>query len=179
MVNLKELPIEQLAAILKMSQYEAVKHVQAWEKGEIPVVFKSPKREERKAEVIKKIVENLPCTLSIFHKRTGISKTNLKLYLNKLIDAEAITRECDMYFLCKEISPKLTIRNKFNQVLDKWYLLDEYKTPSFNDPCPRNSVVKLLSNGKKIDEGKRTRSEQEAIKRFNKAHPNQKPWELF
>ena len=130
--------------------YELIKEEEIRKNGIVPVKEISSKRELRKFETVKAIVENLPSTLQVLHKRTGLSKTNLKRYLVKLISVRAVRRELDMYFLeedVKSLNPNAP--PNVYRVWLMWQDLPEYRTPKVLELKKKGSAVKLVLKGHK------------------------------
>lgn len=137
--------------VLKKS-YEEIKEEEIRKSGKVPIKDKFPKREKTKYDTIKAIVENLPSTLQVLHKRTGYSKTTLKLYLEKLMShyVRAVRRELDMYFLedqYKSLNPNAP--PSLHLIWIDWQNLPEYRTPRVLEGNKKGSAVKLALKGHK------------------------------
>jgi len=160
LVKFDELPLEQLAAILHVSEYEAMK----FREHPIPV-FRYPNKEDKKRDTIFKIVEGLekPCTQAVLRRRTRLSQAVLSRFLKELVDnknnnikKEFDNRcEMDIYSLSRSTietdAPFNTLEEKQNTIWNMWVtLLDEYKINSYTDNNLNGKSVKLLFIGKTI-----------------------------
>lgn len=129
---------------------------------------KSNKLEKRKYETVKKIVENLPSTLQVLHKRTGLTKTTLKRYLEKLMSdyVRAVRRELDMYFLEDDISLNPHAPHPVAQVWYRWQDLPEYKTPKVSVKEEKGLALKLSLRGRESEASKALRkTTRKSVKR--------------
>jgi DNA-binding transcriptional ArsR family regulator len=193
LIKIHTLPLEQLAAILGSSEYEAMKYLQTCKDGIIPVAFTHPKKEETKAKTISKIVKNLPATQAVLSRRSGLSKSVVNRYLKKLVDHEIVKEEfdnrCEMiiYSINKKCIPTEapfdTLEEKQKTIWELWLeLLPEYQISSYKSNKLNGSAVKLLIKGRKIESGEkskpRAKAERRAIERFNKTHKSI-PWKIL
>ena len=115
--------------------------------------FKSWKRELKKLQILKKIVDCLPCTFSVLHRKTGASKPTLSRYLKRLRKLKIVKKEfdvkteLDIYYLDNVIK---IIHDPFfgvGGVVDVWFSSPEY---SISKIFRKGSRVKLAVAGKKI-----------------------------
>jgi len=135
--------------VLKKS-YEAIKEEELRKHGGVFLKFRSSKRERRKQETIKAIVAQLPSTLQVLYKRTGLSKTCLKDYLVKLVSVGVVIRELDMYRLDADFSslnpnapPRMFL------IWDRWLTLPEYSVPKVLEPNKKGLAFRLALRGHK------------------------------
>ncbi len=169
MVDLRTLPLDQLAAIMGTNEYDAMKYVEYVEKnhnGIIPVIERFPKKEAKKRETIFKILDSLPCTQAVASRKTGLSKSIINDYLKKLETVEidkdlgldkigAVKKlrdnycEMDVYFNSLLLNSKRTKPDAENKekIWEMWHTRDEYKIASFVEN-KLNSAIRLNLKGK-------------------------------
>ena len=162
-----------IAFLSSIRFYDLIKGMELRKDGSLPLVFKSPKREFCRFKTIFRMVEELPCTLSVLHRRTQLSKTTLRRYLDKLVLVDVVKKEfdsrceLDIYYLNDDY---LRGGNPYMLMIwDCWLCnLPEYKTPKMWNPNPRGSNVKLKIRGRKIKEADRARAVKRKIKEFKR-----------
>lgn len=152
-VSWRCLTIEEIAKIDDISLYEAKKIYNLFQKSyELVTKLKSPKKELKRVKVIKKIVDSLPCTFSVMHRRTKLSKPALSRYLKLLSKLNIIKKRFDpptelfVYYLDNLIAVRSDPFYGVGGVLDVLYSQKEYwVSRSFRE----DSKVKLARAGKK------------------------------
>lgn len=120
--------------------------------GVILLKLKSVKREKRKLEIIKKVMQSLPCTFSVLKRRTKLSKTTLSRYLKKLVWLDVVYKmhddktDLDIYYLFGDF---MNSRTPLRDVWFKWINdLPEYQIHGL-DFEKRSKVYKRALKGKK------------------------------
>lgn len=159
---------KEVAKMLGVTEYEVKKEKDLRKKGIVFLKYKSLKRERKKVEIIKKIVESLPCTFSVLRRKTSFSKPTLSRYLRKLQWLDVVIKMFDsktekyIYYLNpdydKSRNPNKCVKCPFESlcssfclfdVLDSWRRLPEYKIPSAIGRKEK-LAVKLAMAGKKV-----------------------------
>ena len=137
--------------------------------GVILLKLKSVKREKRKLEIIRKIMENLPCTFSVLKRRTKLSKTTLSRYLKKLAQLHMVYRayddKTDLYIYYLHID---LVRSR-TPLLDVWFKwindLPEYQVHGL-DFEKKSKIYKRASRGKKPT----SKSIESKIRKYKREH---------
>jgi DNA-binding transcriptional ArsR family regulator len=152
-VSWRCLTVEEIEKIDGITPYEAERIHRLFQKSsELVTKLRNPKQELKRVKIIKKIVDNLPCTFSVMQRRTKLSKPVISRYLKLLTELHIVKKQLDpptelfIYHLDEVISVRDEPFFGVGGVLDVLYSQKEYwVSRSLRD----ESKVKLARAGKK------------------------------